>query len=308
MLFEWPDLYDYNSDSKGVGFYSVMSYTSGGNPVPPDPYLRSIWCGWGKVSKLNDLPNQTQVTAKAGSLEVFKFEGPNPREYFLIENISNKGRWANMPDQGLIIWHIDEGGSNDWQNMTYVKHYMVSVEQADGKFDLEMNMNYGDLNDLFGGPQFTTFTDITIPNSKWWNGQSSGLNITNISTVGDVMTFTINNSNNTVSTPTSTPTLTIPTPTPITSTSTPTQTPTVSLPNTPTPTSQEIIVGDINGDKVVNSLDLAYMRLYLLGMTSNLPSESSQKAFDVNGDSLINSLDYGYLRMYLLGYIDKFPV
>lgn len=295
MLFGWPDLYDYDVDSKGVGYYSVMSYTGGGNPVPPDPYLRSIWCGWGKVTKLNDLPNQTKITTKAGTLEVFKYESPNPTEYFLIENISKKGRWSNIPDQGLIIWHIDEKGSNDWQNMTYAKHYMVSVEQADGKFDLENNINYGDENDLFGGPQYTSFTDLATPNSKWWNGQSSGLNITNISDVGDVMSFVLNNSNKPIETPTPSITLT-PVPTP---------TATPELTNMPTPTLHKVMIGDVNGDIQINSLDLAYLRLYLLGIKKDM--ESEMKGADMNGDNLVNSIDFAYLRKYLLGQIDKFP-
>ncbi|WP_162862568.1 M6 family metalloprotease domain-containing protein [Acetivibrio cellulolyticus] len=296
MLFGWPDLYDYDSDSKGAGLYSVMSYSYGANPVPPDPYLRSICCGWGKVTTLNDLPDKTTVSVKAGSLEVFKFDGPNPEEYFLIENISKTGRWAKIPDEGLIIWHIDENGSNNWQDMTYEKHYMVSVEQADGEFDLEGNINYGDSSDLFDGSNYTAFNDTTSPSSKLWDGQSSGLNITNISIAGDTMTFTINNSNSSKTTATATPTP-IPTATP-----TPIPTPTQDL--SPTPT---IIIGDVNGDNSVNSLDFAYTRMYLLGISSAFPSKNGIIAADVNADSSINSIDFAYIRQYLLGYIDKFP-
>ena len=291
MLFDWPDLYDYDVDSKGVGYYSIMSYTGGGNPVPPDPFLRSIWCDWGKVTKLNDLPNQTKVIANAGSLEVFKYEGPNPSEYFLIENVSKKGRWSDMPDQGLIIWHIDEKGSNNWQDMTYTKHYMVSVEQADGKFDLEKNINYGDEDDLFGKPYYTSFTDWTTPNSKWWNGQSSGLNITDISEVGDVMSFVLNNSNESIKTPMPSIALT-PTPTPKV---TPERT------NTPTPKLQKVLIGDVNGDNQINSLDLACLRLYLLGIKKDM--KSVMRESDLNGDNSVDSIDFAYLRKYLIGQI-----
>lgn len=456
MLFNWPDLYDYDSNSKGVGQYSIMSYTGGGNPVPPDPYLRNILSGWGKVINLNDLPDNTQISVKANSNEVFKFEGPNPKEYFLIENINKKGRWAGVPDEGLAIWHIDENGCNDWQYMTYQRHYLVSLEQADGKFDLEKNVNYGDTTDLFDASQYSAFTDMTIPNSKWWDGKSSGLNITNISVVGDTMTFTINKSDNKATTPmqpqiptptlkptptqtpiptptptpkptqtptpvvtatpkptltptpaaTATPKLTqtptpvatatpkptqtptpaatatpkptptpspvvtatakptqkptpvvtatqkpTPTPTPVVTVTpkpTPTQTPTATATVKPTPTptpvvtatvkptqmptpvvtptptpaqsatptktatvtpvpTSEVILGDLNGDKVVNALDFALARLYLLDMLTDLPVETGMEAFDVNRDNVINAVDCGLIRMYVLGYIDSFP-
>lgn len=214
----------------------------------------------------------------------------------MIENISKTGRWAKIPDEGLIIWHIDENGSNNWQDMTYEKHYMVSVEQADGEFDLEGNINYGDSSDLFDGSNYTAFNDTTSPSSKLWDGQSSGLNITNISIAGDTMTFTINNSNSSKTTATATPTP-IPTATP-----TPIPTPTQDL--SPTPT---IIIGDVNGDNSVNSLDFAYTRMYLLGISSAFPSKNGIIAADVNADSSINSIDFAYIRQYLLGYIDKFP-
>lgn len=302
MLFGWPDLYDYDSESTGAGKYSIMSYSEKGNPVPPDPYLRSIFCDWGKVITLNDLPDKTIVSVKAGSLEVYKFEGPNPKEYYLIENIAKKGRWKNIPDEGLIIWHIDENGSNDYQEMTYQKHYMVSVEQADGKFHLEKNANYGDKTDLFDGVNYFAFNDTTIPSSKWWNGQNSGLSISNISTVGDVMTFVVNNSNYPKVTPTITPrNTTMPSSTP-TLIKNPTST--VSPTNTP---KLQLTLGDANGDNLVNSLDFAYLRMYLLGMLSDFSSKNGKIAVDVNGDNSINSIDFAYLRMYLLGQIDKFP-
>lgn len=388
MLFNWPDLYDYDSNSKGIGQYSIMSYTGGGNPVPPDPYLRSVRCGWGKVTNLNDLPDHTQVSIQANSLDVYKYEGSNPNEYFLIENIDKKGRWSNVPDEGLAIWHIDENGCNDWQYMTYQRHYMVSLEQADGKFDLEKNANYGDTTDLFDASHYMAFNDMTSPNSNWWDGKSSGLSITNISVVGDTMTFTISKSNNTAATPIQTSTVTAtprptqmptpvatptPKPTPVaTPTPKPTQTPTPVATATPKPTQtptpvttttltpkpiptttttataiqkptatptakptpkqtstqmvtpttavtptqtpivtplpkSEVILGDVNGDNLVNALDFAFARLYLLDMIDDFPVESGKEAFDVNRDNVINVVDCGLIRMYILGYIDSFP-
>jgi endoglucanase len=105
-------------------------------------------------------------------------------------------------------------------------------------------------------------------------------------------------------TPRPTPTLT---PT-ITSTSTPT--PTLTQTSTPIITSTATPItmyGDIDENNIINSLDFALLRQYLLGMITSFPGNNGNKNADVNGDGSINSIDFGFMRQYLLGYIDKFP-
>lgn len=77
---------------------------------------------------------------------------------------------------------------------------------------------------------------------------------------------------------------------------------------TPTPTQETAIVGDLNGDGSINSLDLAIFRMYLLGKIKELPVENASKVGDLNGDGNINSLDFALMRMYLTGKIVDFPV
>ena len=77
---------------------------------------------------------------------------------------------AGLPDEGLIIWHVDANGSNDNQEMTPTSHYMVSVEQADNKFDLENNIGLGGPDDLFHDGINNAFSDSTSPDANWWNG------------------------------------------------------------------------------------------------------------------------------------------
>ncbi|MEN2776188.1 dockerin type I domain-containing protein [Acetivibrio clariflavus] len=83
-------------------------------------------------------------------------------------------------------------------------------------------------------------------------------------------------------------------------------TPVEDLPE-PTPTPVEnILYGDVNGDNEVNSIDFAYMKMYLLGITNKLPMDA--KYGDLNGDGYVDSIDLALIKMYLLGYIKKFPV
>lgn len=65
--------------------------------------------------------------------------GTNNDEYFLLEYRKKKGFDANWPNEGLLIYHIDDTKlSNSDEG-----HYLVGVEQADGKQDLETKRNSG---------------------------------------------------------------------------------------------------------------------------------------------------------------------
>jgi hypothetical protein len=68
---------------------------------------------------------------------------------------------------------------------------------------------------------------------------------------------------------------------------------------TSSPNSGTTLLGDVDGNKEINSLDFAMMRQYLLGMISSVSD-----AADVNQDGERNSLDFGMLRQHLLGIID----
>jgi rhamnogalacturonan endolyase len=73
-------------------------------------------------------------------------------------------------------------------------------------------------------------------------------------------------------------------------------------------TAPTFIYGDVNGDNVVDVIDLSIMKSYLLQVISSMPSENWQKAGDLNLDGTIDSLDLVCLKMYLLGTIDTLPV
>ena len=94
-----------------------------------------------------------------------------------------------------------------------------------------------------------------------------------------------------------------------TATSTPTPTPTPTpIPQTPTPTPPpQVVVGDVNYDNRVDSLDFAYYRMYLVGKVKDFPTPYPYRAGDLNGDGKLDSLDFAYLRMYLVGKIHRFP-
>jgi hypothetical protein len=94
-----------------------------------------------------------------------------------------------------MIWHIDELQNNSKEQMTPESHYAASIEQADGNFDLEKNINAGSSDDLFDSKNKKGFNDNTLPDAKWWSGALSFLDIHAISAVSDTMRFSVGSSN-----------------------------------------------------------------------------------------------------------------
>ncbi|MDS0527879.1 M6 family metalloprotease domain-containing protein [Clostridium sp. SHJSY1] len=191
LLFEYPDLYDYTYKSNGCGAYSLMSnVVDVKNPEPPDPYCRNIMSGWNSTLNLNSYSDGATIAATAdgnGTQPVYKWSGNNSKEYYLIENLQKSGRYSSLPDAGLMIWHIDETGDNSDYGNTH--HNKVSVVQADNKFEIENMINNGNYGDLFHQGFNDTFNNTSSPSSKWLNNSPSGLDISNISSIGNSMTF-----------------------------------------------------------------------------------------------------------------------
>jgi len=92
----------------------------------------------------------------------------------------------------------------------------------------------------------------------------------------------------------------------------PTSTPTSP---SPTPSTPDLIwcdVGDLNADGSVNSVDITYMKRYLLRGIKVLPYQENERiripVADTNGDGQINSSDMALLKRYVLRAIKEFPV
>jgi hypothetical protein len=192
MLMGWPDLYDYGYDSTGVGQFCIMCYgTSGTNPCEPCAYMKYD-AGWGDVTVLTN--PESALTAPIATNVMYKFEHPTlSNEYYLVENRQKTGRDAGIPDNGLAIWHVDTEGSNSNQQQTPQLHYLVTLVQADGRWDMENNVNYGDGTDLYAATRYTECTPTTYPNTGWWDGSESGAFFLNISAIDPTMTLDFHN-------------------------------------------------------------------------------------------------------------------
>jgi M6 family metalloprotease-like protein len=197
MICDFPDLYDYGYESKGSGRYCLMSSSANQkNPIHVGAYLKNA-AGW--ADSVTRVAPGTTASVAAGQND-FHLHEKSSTEYFIIENRAQTGRDAAVPDAGLAIWHVDELASNNNEQMTAAMHYECAIEQADGAFDLENGTNSGDSADLFGAPTASAFDQTTTPNNRWWDGTSSGMDISAISAPCPVMTFNVGGAPPTVST------------------------------------------------------------------------------------------------------------
>jgi M6 family metalloprotease-like protein len=191
LILDYPDLYDYDTGadaSEGVGAHCLMGSANqlnrGRTPGPLNAYFKDI-VGWGNLEDLT--PDEFLTTSlKTTGNRGYRVRKPDSTtEYFVVENRGSGDKWAEFsPDKGIAIWHIDETVTgNDSQEMTEDEHYQVSLEQADGRFDLESNRNRGDDRDLFD-LNSSKFSDTTTPNARWWDGTRSAVMVEVLSPVG----------------------------------------------------------------------------------------------------------------------------
>ncbi|MGV8978260.1 MAG: M6 family metalloprotease domain-containing protein [Cellulomonas sp.] len=192
LLFGFPDLYDTDYTSEGIGNWCLMSGGSwnGGGAQPSHP---SAWCkvnqGWVTTTVVTTNGTLT-VPAVESSHAVFRLwkDGASGSEYFLLENRQPVGYDAALPGWGALLWHIDENQPGN----TDENHYKVALIQADGKRDLELDRNRGDAGDPFPGTSTVVTVDgTTTPGTKSYAGADTCVAVTSISPSGAVMTVNV---------------------------------------------------------------------------------------------------------------------
>lgn len=194
LAFGWPDLYDADYTSEGIGVWCLMAAGSyNGDEV--NPSVPCAWCkvdqGWVEVitPKEETKVSLPDVKDEHKVVRLWKNADASGSEYFLVENRQKKGRDADLPAGGLLVWHIDDSKEDNTSEKTA---YKVALLQSDGGRDLERNEDRGDAGDPFPGEKTVRLVDSqSNPSTKANNGAATGVAITNISDPADVMTFNV---------------------------------------------------------------------------------------------------------------------
>jgi immune inhibitor A len=202
-VFGLLDLYDYDTTpselSQGLGRWSLMAGGSwngplGSSPAHPDAWSR-IQMGVVVPTILSSNVVGASIPAIENSATLFRLwtNGAVGQQYMLVENRRQTGYDTHLPAQGLLIYHVDEAISdNDHQwypGHTGASHYLVALEQADGQWHLEQNMNSGDAGDPYpGATNNRTCDNNSTPDSRDYNFNITGVAALNISNSAPVMT------------------------------------------------------------------------------------------------------------------------
>lgn len=194
-----PDLYDTDNSSRGVARWSVMANgswngTMGNSPAAPDAWCR-VQLGFVVPTVVTGSVSGATLPRVEDSAKIYRLwpTAPPGDEYFLVENRQKTGYDTYLPAAGILIWHIDEaqnGNTHEWYpGHTASGNYLVALEQADGMWELEQNLDNGDAGDPFPGTlDKRTFSDASTPNSKSYAGTATYVTVTNISASSPLMT------------------------------------------------------------------------------------------------------------------------
>lgn len=184
LLFGWPDLYDIDYSSNGLGDWCLMASGSWtGDPQGVRPVHPSAWCkaqqDWVEVVNVKaNQPAQIPDVKDAHKIWRLWSEGEPGPEHFLVENRQRVGFDEQLPGEGLLIWHVDDSTEDNSNE----NHYKVALVQADGRRALETRGDSGDLGDPFPGSSGKrTFDGKSQPNSNSYAGALSSVSITEIS-------------------------------------------------------------------------------------------------------------------------------
>jgi M6 family metalloprotease-like protein len=212
----WPDLYDIDGSSDGVGDWSIMgtgswNYTGsndyGTSPAFPDAWLK-WYQGWISPIVINgtvtgaSLPQaETNATAyllcpNPGGIDWEWMQHSGSGEYFLVENRQLTGYDAGLPGAGINILHIDESVTYSNSANANEYHPLMKFMQADGLDELlygdSIDSERGDNGDPFPGvTNNRTFNYNSTPNSRLYSGADSQAAVTSISNSGTTMTATL---------------------------------------------------------------------------------------------------------------------
>jgi len=217
---------DPANDSAGIGYWGflgrgALGWNERNGPVGPCAYNRFLMNSIGPYN--SNLVDIYGIHKGLRMKDVGHPDGITYRlwvdqsEYFLLEFRNNTGSCyydRNIPESGMLIWHIDRINSNSTE-----LYKLCDLECADGRFidkgypagiipdpvkggdnldfwahtsshTLKYNGNQGDATDVYDGVNFTVFGSKTNPNSfSNHNDKPTDIEIFNIRREGDEMVF-----------------------------------------------------------------------------------------------------------------------
>ena len=178
-----PDLYHYTNSDNPVGPWDIMANGS----CHPGAWMKYKYGGW--IDQLPEIKASGTYVIKPliqGNNNCYMLRSPfRDDQFFVLEFRKRTGTYeTNLPASGLIIQRIDTrytGNSNGPPDEIY-------VYRKNGGPKLEGEINSAWFSDISSR---TAFSDSTNPFSFFQDGSKTGINIINIKSMTDSMSFTV---------------------------------------------------------------------------------------------------------------------
>jgi len=183
-----PDLYHYTDDGNTpVGRWDLMA----DNKKPPQHMTAYMKYRYGKwISEIPEITQSGTYTLNPlvnSTNNCYKLKSPNSTtEYFVFEYRQKTGLFeVSLSEEGLLIYRINTsvsgGNRNGPPDAVYVYRpngtYLVSQSTADAPFCADIGRS--------------TFNNTTNPSCFLSDGSNGNINISNISSLGTTMSFTV---------------------------------------------------------------------------------------------------------------------
>ncbi len=187
-----PDYYDYDDSvgpDGGLGDLDMMDGSTGDHNC-----FSKYVLGWINPEVMNEGAQDFALMPSDEEPDAAIFMHGNPQtdpfgEYFMVQHRRREGNDEDLPNQGLLIWHVDARldiyGSFRYDN-SYTDHKLIRLMESDGLEEIEQDLG-GDADDYYVAGDI--FNSQTTPNSNRHDGVPTNLAIDEIRQGGSDITF-----------------------------------------------------------------------------------------------------------------------
>lgn len=190
-----PDYYDYDATvgpRGGVGGLDMMDATRGDHNAFSKFLLDWITPTVINIGRERMFLSPSATTAEA-VIAMPEYDPLRPfDEFFVVQNRWRSENDANLPGDGLLIWHVDarltSAGTNFLYNNSYSDHKLLRLMEADGREEIERGWSATAADYYVAG---RSLQPTGLPASGRYDGSASGLSVIAISPPAPGMTFTV---------------------------------------------------------------------------------------------------------------------
>ncbi len=188
-----PDYYDYDDSvgpKGGVGGLDMMDHNWGDHNC-----FSKYVLDWIEPTVIVEGENEITIAPSEENPDAIlvmpEYSANSPfGEFFMIQYRKRELNDSTYPNDGLLIWHVDarldEYNYDYLYDNSYTSHKLLRLMEADGLEQIEQNQS-ADAGDFY--TQGDVFSPYTTPNSNKYNGDRTGITVSEIGQANATIKF-----------------------------------------------------------------------------------------------------------------------